>query len=218
MSLRSVVSLTDHVDEVLVGLAQDGDVRAEAELLERYRPYVSGMARKYFFVGADADDVEQEALIGLHNAVKDFRVDRQVSFRGFIGPCVTRQIISAVRRANRRKHQPLNRYLSTTAGQPSPDDPSIILDFVDDLAADPAASLVEGERASLVGDAFAKILAGLEAEVLPLYIEGRTYQEIGDELGREAKAIDNAVQRIKRKVQLHFPDLSRRPADFGEEG
>jgi RNA polymerase sporulation-specific sigma factor len=189
-------------DVQLAADAQAGDSNALEALIDRYRRFARAKSRGYFLVGGDADDVEQEALVGLYKAVRDFRPEVQTSFRAFAELCISRQIITAIKTATRQKHQPLNRRVSLS-GPPAPDDGDdrTLEDIVlVELDADPADLLVTGERIQALHDAIGELLSGLEVEVLQLYVEGRSYQEMGEQLGRHAKSIDNALQRIKRKL------------------
>ena len=201
-------SPADLSDDTLVGRYRLGDVEALDTLLERYRRFVRSKARGYFLVGADSDDIEQEGLIGLYKAARDFRPDRQSSFRAFAELCITRQVITAIKTATRQKHQPLNQYVSIS-GVRGGDDPGerSVEDLLDDhYVADPADEVVCSERMGAMRDSMASLLSGLEVDVLRLYVEGRSYQEIGEELGRHVKSIDNALQRIKRKLAQHLCD------------
>src|SRR5947209_17507998 len=196
----------DLSDDALVARYRLGDVEALDALLERYRRFVRSKARGYFLVGADFDDIEQEGMIGLYKAVRDFRDDRQASFRAFAELCITRQIITAIKTATRQKHQPLNQYVSIS-GVRGGDDPGerTVEELLDDHnVADPADQVVSGERMDAMRKAMGEMLSGLEVDVLRLYVEGKTYQEIGEQLGRHVKSIDNALQRIKRKLDLHL--------------
>jgi RNA polymerase sporulation-specific sigma factor len=198
--------LTDRPDDELAQLAQSGDSRAQEALLVRYRGFVRAKSRTYFLVGGDSDDVEQEALIGLYKAIRDYQVEREASFRAFAELCITRQIITAIKTATRQKHQPLNQYLSVSVTRTADDGSER---SVEDLleapaSADPAERVLSGERMSSMRRAMSEMLSGLEVEVLRLYVEGKSYQEIGDELGRHVKSIDNALQRIKRKLDAHL--------------
>jgi len=168
-------------------------------------------------VGADFDDIEQEGMIGLYKAVRDFRDDRQASFRAFAELCITRQIITAIKTATRQKHQPLNQYVSISGvrGTDDPGERTVERLLDDHNVADPAEEVVCSERMGAMRDSMAKLLSGLEVDVLRLYVEGRSYQEIGDELGRHVKSIDNALQRIKRKLELHLAE--RDASDDAEE-
>jgi RNA polymerase sporulation-specific sigma factor len=183
-------------DEELVNRFQCGDTDALEALIQRYRRFARSRTRTYFLVGADADDVEQEGLIGLYKAARDFRADRQSSFRAFAELCVTRQVISAIKSATRQKHQPLNRYISTSG---------VAEELLDDhRAVDPADEVVSHEQIDAIRRSMAESLSSLEVEVLRLYVQGKSYNEIGVHLGRHVKSIDNALQRIKRKLDHHM--------------
>ena len=201
-------SSADLSDDALVARYRLGDVEALDALLERYRRFVRSKARGYFLVGADFDDIEQEGMIGLYKAVRDFRDDRQASFRAFAELCITRQIITAIKTATRQKHQPLNQYVSISGvrGGDDPSERSVEKLLDDHNVADPADEVVSGERMDAMRDSMATLLSGLEVDVLRLYVEGRSYQEIGEELGRHVKSIDNALQRIKRKLEVHLSE------------
>jgi RNA polymerase sporulation-specific sigma factor len=207
MAFRSDLSeAQDLTDEQLVARYQAGDSSALDSLMDRYRRFARSKARAYFLVGADADDVEQEGLIGLFKAARDYRSDREASFRAFAELCVTRQVITAIKTATRQKHQPLNQYVSISASRPGEDGSER---NGDDLleghhAPDPAEAVVAGERMSRLRQSMSEMLSGLEVEVLTLYVEGRSYQEIGAHLQRHVKSIDNALQRIKRKLDTHL--------------
>ena len=202
MSLRFGSPLTDREDDDLAVMAQGGDRQAQQVLIERYRRFARAKGRGYFLVGGDSDDIEQEALIGLYKAIRDYLPERQASFRAFAELCITRQIITAIKTATRQKHQALNQYVSIS-GVRGGDDPGerTVEELLDDHnVADPADHVVSGERMDSMRKAMAEMLSGLEVDVLKLYVEGKTYQEIGETLGRHVKSIDNALQRIKRKL------------------
>ena len=192
-------------DDHLVALFRQGDVPAPELLLERYRRFARSKARTYFLVGADHDDIEQEGMIGLFKAVRDFRPDRQSSFRAFAELCVTRQIITAIKTATRQKNQPLNQYVSLSGlrGCDSADD-RLVDDLLDHQVPDPADEVVSSESMAELRAMMAEMLSRLEVDVLRLYVEGRSYQEISALLGRHVKSIDNALQRIKRKLEAHL--------------
>ena len=193
-------------DDRLVELFRNGEVQALNLLLERYRRFVRSKARGYFLVGADFEDILQEGMIGLYKAVRDFRPERESSFRAFAELCITRQIITAIKTATRQKHQPLNQYVSLS-GLRVVDDPSdrSVEELLDDHnAPDPADEVIALEGMAAMRASMAEMLSSLEVEVLRLYLEGRSYQEIGVELGRHVKSIDNALQRIKRKLEAHL--------------
>ncbi|HLI54856.1 MAG TPA: RNA polymerase sporulation sigma factor SigH [Acidimicrobiales bacterium] len=195
-------------DEELVRLFQSGEGSALDVLLQRYRRFARAKTRTYFLVGADADDIEQEGLIGLYKAARDFRPDRQSSFRAFAELCVTRQVISAIKAANRQKHQPLNRYVSISGvrGSDDPAEGAVEEMLGDHRACDPADEVVSQEQIGAIRRSMAENLSELEVEVLRLYVEGKSYHEIGCHLGRHVKSIDNALQRIKRKLDHHFQE------------
>ncbi len=200
-------SLVEITDDDLVELFRNGEVRALNLLLERYRRFARAKARGYFLAGADFDDIEQEGMIGLFKAVRDFRPDRQASFRAFAELCITRQILTAIKTATRQKHQPLNRYVSLS-GLRVVDEPASewwVEELLDDHhVPDPADEVVSLEGMAAMRASMAEMLSNLEVDVLRLYLEGRSYQEIGALLNRHVKSIDNALQRIKRKLEAHL--------------
>jgi RNA polymerase sporulation-specific sigma factor len=212
MALRTPVipftSLTELADDELVARFREGDQDALRVLLERYRRFARAKARGYFLVGADSDDIEQEGMIGLYKAARDFRPERQASFRAFAELCITRQVITAIKTATRQKHQPLNQYVSISGvrGSDDPGERSVESLLDDHHVADPAEEVVSNERMDDMRRSMAAMLSGLEVDVLKLYVEGKSYQEIGDHLGRHVKSIDNALQRIKRKLDAHITE------------
>lgn len=210
---------TELADDDLILRSQAGDAAAVDALLHRYRPFARSKARSYFLVGADPDDVEQEGMIGLYKAVRDYRPDREAGFRAFAEMCVTRQVLSAVQGANRQKHQPLHRYVSTSGvtGGDSDHEHSVQDLLEDHQAVDPAEEVCQRDRMSAIRRSLRDLLSGLEVEVLGLYVEGWSYAEIGERLGRQVKSIDNAVQRIKVKLEHHVAqrDAVDRAEDWG---
>jgi RNA polymerase sporulation-specific sigma factor len=193
-------------DEDLVGLYREGHQAAIEELLERYRNFTRMKARSYFLAGADKDDIIQEGMIGLYKAIRDFAHERETSFRAFAEICITRQIITAVKTATRQKHTPLNQYVSLSKPLASDEDPDwVLMDVLESSqVTDPAELVISHDDLRSIKLAFAEILSDFEAEVLHMYVEGKSYQEIAKYLGRHVKSIDNALQRIKRKVELHL--------------
>ena len=208
---------SDLADEELVTLFHLGDLAALDVLLARYRRFARAKARGYFLAGGDTDDIEQEGMIGLFKAIRDFRHDRQSSFRAFAELCVTRQIITAIKTACRQKHQPLNRYVSLW-GLRLVDDPSerLVEELLDQQVPDPADEVVSLEGQAAMRAALMGLLSGFEVDVLRLHLDGCSYQEIGILLDRHVKAVDNALQRIKRKLEAHLgaepPPAERAPA------
>jgi RNA polymerase sporulation-specific sigma factor len=189
-------------DEQLVRLAQSGSNEALETILSRYKNLVYAKSKPYFLAGADDDDIIQEGFIGLYKAVKDFDGDRFPFFKVFAGVCVTRHIITAVKAAARKKHQPLNSYISLDKNTYDDDSDTTLLDVIafSELQ-NPEAILIDRERVDGMEYKINKALSKLEMEVLVCYLEDMTYQEIADRLGKDTKAVDNAVQRIKKKLE-----------------
>lgn len=190
----------------LILAAQAGDEVASAVLVSKYRSFVRCKARSYFLAGADRDDVVQEGMIGLYKAIRDYRADRQSSFRSFAELCVTRQLITAIKTASRQKHGPLNSYVSLQRSAGTEEEGDRVLSDI--LAArdvcDPADIVISAWEAATIKEGFTDALSSFEADVLTLYVEGKSYTEIADRLGRHAKAVDNALQRVKRKVEIQI--------------
>ena len=207
MRSRPHASLVEDIsDEDLVERYQHGDDRAIEILLARYRDFPRAKARSYFLVGADRDDIIQEGLIGLYKAIRDYQRGNNASFRTFADVCITRQILTAVKTATRHKHGPLNSGISLATPMSVSDDPDRILADVLEApgTSDPAELVVSLEGVTSIRVAFIGSLSRLEAEVLSLYLSGNSYQEIAEILSRHVKAIDNALQRIKKKLELHL--------------
>lgn len=198
-----VAPLLEESDDALVARFQAGDMQALDALLVKYRRFARAKVRNYFLVGADADDLEQEGLIGLYKAARDYRADRAASFPVFAEMCITRQIITAIKAATRHKHQPLNAYVSISAPLNLTDDGGDPRDDLlrDHAVTDPADVVVDVAQAESVQAAIAQLLSSLEVEVLRLYVDGNSYAEISLSINRHTKAVDNAIQRIKRKVE-----------------
>jgi RNA polymerase sporulation-specific sigma factor len=199
--------VTELSDQELVARFHAGDGEAIETLLRRYRSFARRKARSYFLVGSDADDVEQEALIGLYKAARDFRADRQASFRAFAELCITRQIVTAIKTATRHKQQPLNQYVSISTTRPDEEgERSVDKLLGPDPASDPADQIVSKEGMDEARRSMADLLTVLEVDVLRLYVEGNSYQDISERLGRHVKSIDNSLQRIKRKVNQRLKE------------
>jgi RNA polymerase sporulation-specific sigma factor len=194
-------------DERLVDLARDGDESAIDALLGRYRHYARAKARSYFLAGADREDIVQEGMIGLFKAIRDFEPEHNTAFRAFAELCITRQIITAIKTATRQKHIPLNSYVSLNkaASDQEGEERPLADSIVSKEILDPADLVISAEEIAGIRDSVDKHLSDLETEVLSLYMDGKSYQEIADLLGRHVKSIDNALQRIKRKLEQHLP-------------
>ncbi|MCU1351455.1 MAG: polymerase, sigma-24 subunit, subfamily [Acidimicrobiales bacterium] len=208
MATRRRTLAADLTDPDLAALAQAGDDGAFAALIDRYRRFARAKSRGYFLVGGDSEDLEQEALIGLYKAVRDFRPEHLASFRAFAELCITRQLITAIKTATRQKHQPLNQYVSISGSRGSDDtserSEEEILPI--ELLSDPADRLVAEERVASMRESMGRRLSGFEIEVLGLYVAGNSYQDIAVRLDRHVKSIDNAIQRIKRKLDVHLQE------------
>lgn len=193
-------------EAALVDAAQRGDQRASCELVKKYRPLIRCKARTYYLVGADRDDIMQEGMIGLFKAIRDYDPSRQASFHSFAELCVTRQIITAVKSATRRKHSPLNGYISLSRPASAEDEGERLLSDI--LAAkevcDPAEIVIGAWETNFIRTGVVEALSGFEADVLRLYTVGQSYQQIADKLGRHTKAVDNALQRVKRKMEVQI--------------
>jgi RNA polymerase sporulation-specific sigma factor len=193
-------------DLQLVVKARNGDSQALDQLIRRYTGFVRLKASSYFLAGGDSEDLIQEGLIGLYKAVRDFRSDKETSFRSFAELCVTRQIITAIKTATRFKHSPLNTYVSfshTPAGQ-DPDGECTLGDALPGPGVnDPSVCVISTEELQSLVFALGSGLSKLEADALKLYLEGSSYEEMAEDLGCDTKTIDNALQRVKRKILTH---------------
>ena len=189
------------LDDELVKSAKIGDDRAIEMLVDRYKGYISLKTKTYFLRGADKEDIMQEGMIGLIKAIRDYKADRQVSFKSFAELCITRQIITAVKAATRQKHIPLNSYVSLN-GNSDGDDERAPLDIVDSSTRfNPEEYIIMRENLKKIDEQILKFLSKFERNVLECYLAGKSYQEISTLLDRPVKSIDNALQRIKRKLE-----------------
>ncbi|MGI8407159.1 MAG: RNA polymerase sporulation sigma factor SigH [Actinomycetota bacterium] len=206
----SQVALEEATDEGLVERAREGSDRAIEVLLNRYRHYARAKARSYFLAGADKEDIVQEGMIGLYKAIRDFQIEKNTAFRAFAELCMTRQIITAIKTATRQKHIPLNSYVSLNkpAGVDDEDQRSLGHALTSRAVVDPADLVISNQELQAIKASVAKVLSSLETEVLQLYMDGKSYGQIADMLGRHVKSIDNALQRIKRKLEHHMIDRS----------
>lgn len=188
-------------DAELVALAQKNDNEAMDTIIERYKNFVRGKGRTYFLIGADKEDIIQEGMIGLFKAIRDFDPDKQAQFRSFAELCVTRQMITAIKSATRQKHIPLNTYISLSRPVYEDESEKTLLDLVSlHYVSDPEQIFINEENLGNTEKEINDILSDLEKSVLELYINGKTYAEIGAVLHKEPKSIDNAIQRVKRKI------------------
>ena len=193
-------------DQYLLALARQGSPDAYDRLVRRYASFVRLKASSYFLVGGDNEDLHQEGLVGLYKAIRDFRPDRESSFRNFAELCITRQIITAVKTATRNKHTPLNQYVSFSATPSSSGDGEPTLEEVipGSTVHDPVNQVISSEELQALVGCLSTALSDLESRVLALYLDGRPYEEVAMRLGCDAKTVDNALQRVKRKVGTHL--------------
>ena len=195
-------SLDERQDEEVVKLAKDGDEFATEYLISKYKNFVRVKAKSYFLVGADREDIIQEGMIGLYKSIRDFRADKLSSFRAFAELCITRQIITAIKTATRQKHIPLNSYVSLNKPIYDEDSDRTMLDVLSSKkVSDPEEVFISTELSSDLREKIKQNLSELESQVLQSYLEGKSYQEMAKELNRHVKSIDNALQRVKRKIE-----------------
>ena len=192
-------------EEIVLESQQHDKVLAQEYLLHKYRNFVRAKARSYFLIGAEREDIIQEGMIGLYKAIRDFRADKQASFRAFAELCVTRQIITAIKTATRKKHIPLNSFVSLNMPIYEEDSDRTLLDVISGVkVANPEDMIISREEFSDIESKMNDILSDLEWKVLMSYLDGKSYQEIAAELGRHIKSIDNALQRVKRKLEKYI--------------
>jgi len=193
-------------DTELVEHARHGEERAIEVLLARYRNFARSKARSYFLAGSEREDVVQEGMIGLFKAIRDFDLQQATPFRAFAELCISRQILTAIKTANRHKHHPLNSSVSLDAPAYGDDDATSVADHLMSprRTSDPAELVVSAEEIEALRASMSRNLTDLEGEVLTLYMDGKSYEEIAGTLGNHVKSIDNALQRIKRKLQRHI--------------
>jgi RNA polymerase sporulation-specific sigma factor len=193
-------------DLYLIALAKQGDMTAYDRIVRRYYGFVRLKASSYFLAGGDGEDLIQEGLVGLYKAVRDYRSDRESSFRNFAELCITRQIITAVKTATRNKHTPLNGYVSFSQTPASaPDGEPTLEEVIPGPAVhDPAVQVISSEELEALVGCLSSTLSQLESRALSLYLDGRSYEEIAGRLTCDPKAVDNALQRVKRKVGAHL--------------
>ncbi len=209
MDLKDTVTVikpnVDQVeDERLVNKVREGDGAALEYLIKKYKNFVRAKARSYFLIGADHEDIVQEGMIGLYKAIRDFKGDKLSSFKAFAELCITRQIITAIKTATRQKHIPLNSYVSLDKPLYDEESDRTLLDVIcGSRVTDPEELLINQEEFDDIELKMSEILSELERKVLMLYLDGRSYQEISADLNRHVKSIDNALQRVKRKLERY---------------
>ncbi len=195
-------------DETLIKLAQTKEDDSAIDfIVNKYKNFVRAKARSYFLMGADYEDIIQEGMIGLYKAIRDFRPEKQASFRGFAEICIVRQMITAVKAATRQKHMPLNSYVSLNKPIYTEESERTLMDMLSERAiTDPEELLISQEQFKDTELMMGKMLSNLEWEVLLAYLDGKPYQTIAEETGRSIKSIDNALQRVKRKLDKYLEE------------
>jgi len=197
-------------DEEIVRLCHQDDTSAEEFLLNKYKNFVRSKARSYFLIGADHEDIVQEGMIGLYKAIRDYKQEKLSSFRAFAELCITRQIITAIKTATRQKHIPLNSYVSLNKPLYDEESDRTLLDIImEGSAGNPEDMIINQENLGNIHQKINEVLSGLEQEVLSAYLDGKSYQEIAESLGRHVKSIDNALQRVKRKLEKYLEENGR---------
>lgn len=197
----------DMLDEEIVVLAREGDTDAEEYLINKYKNFVKAKVKSYFLIGGDKDDIYQEGMIGLYKAIRDFKPDKLSSFRAFAELCITRQIITAIKTATRQKHIPLNSYVSLNKPVYDEESDRTLMDVLSTMyISDPEELIISNEERKKIQSAMTDVLSDLEIEVVQSYLEGKSYQEIACDLDRHAKSIDNALQRVKRKLEKYLKE------------
>ncbi|MEG0798060.1 MAG: RNA polymerase sporulation sigma factor SigH [Acidaminococcaceae bacterium] len=203
-------NMTD--EEIVLDAKEHNNLLAQEYLLYKYRNFVRAKARSYFLIGAEREDIIQEGMIGLYKAIRDFRSDKLSSFRAFAELCVTRQIITAIKTATRQKHIPLNSYVSLNKPIYEEDSDRTLLDVISGTkVANPEEMVISKEEFIDIENKMNTILSELEWKVLMSYLDGKSYQEIANDLERHIKSIDNALQRVKRKLEKYISTRSEGP-------
>ena len=201
-SMENYSEFDEKLDEEVVLEAKNGNVRAQEYLISKYENFVKAKSKSYFLIGADKEDIYQEGMIGLYKAIRDFKPDKLTSFKAFAELCVTRQIITAIKTATRQKHIPLNTYVSLNKPIYEEESDRTLLDVLAGFRiTDPEELVISQEQMEHIEEEISKVLSDLELEVLTSYLDGKSYQEIACDLDRHAKSIDNALQRVKRKLE-----------------
>jgi RNA polymerase sporulation-specific sigma factor len=205
-TVRRADSQPELEDTYLVALAKRGSADAYERIVKRYRGFVRLKASSYFLLGGDSDDLIQEGLVGLYKAIRDFRSDRESSFRNFAELCITRQIITAVKTASRNKHAPLNQYVSFAQSPAASGDAETTLEEIlpGAISEEPSERVIASEELRALVSCLSSVLSELESRVLSLYLDGYSYELIGERLECDTKTVDNALQRVKRKVASHI--------------
>ena len=200
--MKIFLDFQDKSDEEIIAQAKSGNNRAQEYLITKYENFVKAKAKSYFLIGADKEDIYQEGMIGLYKAIRDFNPEKSTSFKAFAEICVIRQIITAIKTATRQKHIPLNTYISLNKPIYEEESERTLLDVLAGFKiTDPEELMISKEQIEYIEEKISKVLSSLELEVLTSYLDGKSYQEIAIDLEKHSKSIDNALQRVKRKLE-----------------
>lgn len=203
--MDAFLEFKDKSDEEIVMEAKTGNNKAQDYLISKYENFVKSKSKAYFLIGADKEDIYQEGMIGLYKAIRDFKPEKISSFKAFAELCVTRQIITAIKTATRQKHIPLNTYVSLNKPIYEEESERTLLDVLASIKiSDPEELVISKEQMDYIEEKIADVLSKLELEVLTSYLDGKSYQEIACDLERHSKSIDNALQRVKRKLEKYL--------------
>jgi RNA polymerase sporulation-specific sigma factor len=201
-STKNFSDFENKLDEEIAIEAKNGNTVAQEYLINKYENFVKAKAKSYFLIGADKEDIYQEGMIGLYKAIRDFKNDKMTSFKAFAELCITRQIITAIKTATRQKHIPLNTYISLNKPIYDEESDRTLLDILSMAkVTDPEEIVISQEELKHIKVEIGEVLSDLELEVLSSYLDGKSYQEIACDLNKHAKSIDNALQRVKRKLE-----------------
>ncbi len=205
---KSKVNYLNMNDEEVLSYVHSGCKRGMEHLIEKYKPLVRAKARSYFLVGADREDIVQEGMIGLFKAVRDYKYDKKIPFKVFAEICITRQIITAVKTATRQKHMPLNTYVSLNRKVFDEDSDKSLIELVQEVSiADPEELLINKEEYTVIESMVTELLSPFEREVLKKYLAGTNYHDIAKELNKPVKSVDNALQRLKKKIEKSVQEI-----------
>lgn len=202
IELKNINEFNEFSDEEVVMKAKLGETKALEYLISKYEKSVRMKSKSYFLIGADKEDIYQEGMIGLYKSIRDFNPEKQVSFKAFADLCISRQIITAIKTATRQKHIPLNTYISLNKPVYEDESDRTLVDIITSLKiSDPEELMIGKEQMEYIEKEISKVLSDLEMEVLQSYLDGKSYQEIAYDLDRESKSVDNALQRVKKKLE-----------------
>lgn len=197
-------------EELIVEQARKGDPKAQELLIKKYKNFVRSKARSYFLIGADREDIVQEGMIGLFKAMRDYQPDKVTSFKSFAELCIKRQIITAIKTATRQKHIPLNSYVSLNKPVYDEDSDRTLYDVMSSSSKElnPEHLIIKREELSHIEEKMGEVLSDLEWKVLNAYLEGKSYQEISEEMNKHVKSVDNALQRVKKKLEKFLINMN----------